>query len=341
MKRPTILLFLALGFCLSSTATTYRINNTPGSSAPYNDLTTAQAVASAGDTLLIEGSTTPYGTLTINKQLVVLGPGYFLDENPGTPVSLPAIVNTFTLERNGGPLTGAAGTEIRGLSFTQSQFSNIDVEVSNVIIAKNLLNSPVHIVENDVFNTQVIQNFFIRGGISSSQFHTGHINLTFANNIVGQDFFLVDNSSGAIEHNLFLGDDFVVQNFVGEIRSNIAKSTSTNNFIVTSAGSGMITDNTAGNGQFGNTNGNNTVPFTSLVVGPTGNSTDGQYQLLPNAPLVLGTAHDGTDRGSYGGALPYCLSGLGDMPIITTIMVPPNIGPGMIFSVSLTAKSGN
>jgi hypothetical protein len=41
----------------------------------------AIAAASSGDTLLVAGSVTSYGTALLTKQLKIVGPGYFLTEN--------------------------------------------------------------------------------------------------------------------------------------------------------------------------------------------------------------------------------------------------------------------
>src|SRR4051794_40792250 len=39
-------------------------------------------LVSAGDTIYVEGSTANYEAVTINKKLAIVGPGFFLNENP-------------------------------------------------------------------------------------------------------------------------------------------------------------------------------------------------------------------------------------------------------------------
>jgi len=94
--------------------------------------------------------------------------------------------------------------------------------------------------------------------------------------------------------------------------------------------SGVVTEN---NNQFKAT--------SSIFVSPTGQSTDGQWQVLQNSSSVAYKAGtDGTDCGMFGGTLPYTLSGLPAIPSIATI----NITGGSTvtsnnFSFSIGAQS--
>ena len=331
---------LALLMAVSASATVLRVNNSVGSSAPYTDLITAHAVATVGDTIYVEGSNTPYGSLTVTKRLVFIGPGYFLLENPGTPASLEAVVNQFILDDDGtnDPTQGAAGTEIRGLSFTQGSGSNTTIYVNDVLIAQCIFNQYIYMFEFDIVNTTIIQNYFVGQGFTFINGNPGFNQLTFANNIVNGLFRIPDNSSGLIFHNLFLGT-VDVESFNGEFRSNIATTTSAT---VSTTGTGNTSDNTSSTGQFGNTNGNNTASVSALFVGPSGNSTDGQYQLLPTATQAKGNAHDGTDRGPFGGMLPYVLSGQPDIPKVLTVITNTSpIFPSILLNVTVRATSGN
>ena len=79
---------LALIFCLMSgvaQAETFRVNNVASLAVgtgghTFTSIQAAVNAASNGDTIHIEGSVTPYNeAVTINKPLVVIGPGYFLN----------------------------------------------------------------------------------------------------------------------------------------------------------------------------------------------------------------------------------------------------------------------
>ncbi|MEL6675447.1 MAG: hypothetical protein AAFR61_24780 [Bacteroidota bacterium] len=340
----TLLPFL-LCLCMASLsyATTLRVNNTPGSNAPYTDLTTAHSVASPGDTLYIEGSNVNYGSLTITKKLVIIGPGYFTAQNECTPASLPAEVHVFTLQQTitNDPASGAAGTEIVGISFTDLSISGLEVYVNDVKVIKCRINRYLYIRDVNVTGTTMIQNYCEGQALSSLSINPGLNNIVFSNNIVNGNFSIVDNSSGMIQHNVFLGSTFNVEVFNGSIRSNISTSTNTNSFKVSTTGQGSLTDNTAAAGQFGSSNGNNTANPTTLFLGAATASTDGEYQLLPSAILVKGNAHDGTDRGAFGGNTPYVLSGVPDIPFIKTIILSTTVFPANPLEVRIEAHSGN
>ncbi|MDW3647161.1 MAG: hypothetical protein R8P61_08865 [Bacteroidia bacterium] len=341
--KPTLLSILILFLFSVSQANILRVDNTPGSSAPYSDLTTAHAVALDGDTLYIEGSNTSYGNLILNKRLVILGPGYYLDQNPNTPVSLSAIVAIFTLERSdpNDPTSGSYQSEIRGLSFTATSNSGIRIESSEITIANCLIRSDIALQSFDINGIHVSQCYFQGEGIDASSNNPGFNGVVFINNIVEGNFLIPDNSTGTINHNLFLGDRFEVLSFAGELRSNIATSTNTSNFAVSSSGSGQISHNTAANGQFGTIDDNNISAANVLFVGLTGNSQDGQYQLAAGATAVLGNAHDATDRGPFGGNRAYSLSGLSDIPRIISLEVPPTGSASETFTIRVKARAGN
>lgn len=341
--KQLLLLGSLLFLGLEASADILRVNNTPGSNAPFNNFTDAHAFAQEGDTIYLEGSAIPYGVLTLTKRLVVIGPGYFLEENPDTPTGLSAITSTINLERtdSDNPFSGAAESVITGLDITEAGFSGIVIRVSDVIITKNSINSSITVNEVDVSGYQIKQNFCFGRGLTSPSFYPGLVNFTFSNNIVLGNFGIVGNSQGTINHNLFLGTTFDVESFGGQIRSNIATSSNTTNFFVSASGNGQISHNTAANGQFGNDNNNNVTIVDQLFEGPNENSTDGQYRLSPTALGVLNNAHDGTDRGPFGGDSPYCLSGVGGRPFIFFYDIPECGRPGEEFEITIRASAGN
>ena len=310
----------------------------------YADLATAHAAARDGDTILIYGSNLPYGNLTVAKRLVILGPGYLLAENPNTPISGTAIMANLIIDggannsTNPGVNGGGAGTEVRGLSLTQYSGSGVQVSANDVVVSGNEINS-ISVSNNEVTSITVIQNYLI-SNFTYFGGHPGITNLTFRNNIVNFNFSLPLNSGGSISHNLFLGQNFNVASFNGPIQSNIATSTNATGFTFTSTGN-QVRNNTAANGQFGSDNGNNTAAAADLFVGATGNSTDGQYQLKATATAAKGTAHDGTDRGPFGGARPYILSGVPDLPVILYLELPATTRPTIPLEVTVRAASGN
>lgn len=345
MKKSFI--FFALLFCsFVASATVLRVNNTVGSTAEYTDLASAHGAARNGDTIYMEGSNLPYGSLTVTKRLVIIGPGYFLEENPGTPASLPARLHQIFLNTDSSedPQSGAAGSEVRGLTFNEFSSSTVFINVSNTLIAQNYLqDSPFidRVADNLLSNTTITGNFCVDFGVTYYSSNDGIINLLFTNNIVARGFYLPDNSSGSVEHNLFLGDGFRAINFNGQIRSNIATTLDTDDYEVNTTGAGNTSHNTIANGEFGQENNNNIATAADLFIGETGNSSDGRYQLRNDSDAALGTAHDGTDRGPFGGSMPYVLSGLPDIPVILFLQVPSLVRPDATLTTTVEAASGN
>ena len=294
MLRIIILICLTCTFFTSTSAKIWRINNTPGVNADFTNMQDAHDAALDGDTLMIEGSSTEYRSLTCVKRLVIIGPGYFLTENPNTPVSLPAVIGeiTFNSAPNSGsdPTTGSSGSEVMGLDFRRSSFSGVTIRVNNLVVKKNILYKADIRVDN-LIGIVISQNYFIGQGITYSSFNPGFNNTIITNNIFSLPFSLPNNSSGQLLNNLFIDINFAVINFQGGIRNNILLSTSTTDVTI-SGQPNMITHNTAVNGQFGDSNGNNSARENELFVGPTDNSSDGQWQLLPNSP-ASGNGSDG------------------------------------------------
>ena len=345
-------LLLLVGATLIAQSNRLTVDNSGLSSGPnlYADFATAHDAARNGDTIYIKGTSLNYGNLIVSKRLVILGPGYLLGENPNAPFASRANVRTISVVRTNdeNPNSGGAGTEIRGITFDYDINDGILLYVNDVVIAQNYLYQLR--IQNSVTSVIIIQNYILGtiGDIVHLNFlnHIGFTNLIFSNNIVfassgsGASFELPENSVGTISHNLFLRNTFSVVSFNGPIQSNIAITTRSDGFDFTTTGN-QVRNNTASNGQFGTDNGNNTAAAEDLFVGPTGNSTDGQYQLKATATAAKGTAHDGTDRGPFGGARPYILSGVPDLPVILYLELPATTRPTTPLEVTIRAASGN
>lgn len=81
MKYLFLLLTL-VGFQMSQAAVLV-VDNTPGAGAPYSSLSSAINAASNGDTIMVQPSPTSYGSVNLDKQIVLIGPGYY-PENKNT-----------------------------------------------------------------------------------------------------------------------------------------------------------------------------------------------------------------------------------------------------------------
>lgn len=79
--KKTISLLAVFCMAAAANATILRVNNSMGSSAPYTSVADALAAAAEGDTIMVDASTQSYGNFTIDKRIVLLGPGFCLGKN--------------------------------------------------------------------------------------------------------------------------------------------------------------------------------------------------------------------------------------------------------------------
>jgi len=346
MKLSYTLFLLVFSYCTIS-ATTYRVSNVPNDDPDFTNLIDAHAIARSGDTLLIEGSDVSYGRLTMTKKLVIIGTGYFLDQNTGNSVGITAKIDQVVLDPSitSNLNSGASGSELIGLQIsTPNANPNIGINVNDVIV-KKCLTGDIRILASTVNNefavgTQVLQCYLI-DDINSSRSNSPIVNIQILNNIFVGTFglSLVEGSSGAILHNIF-ENGLYLERFAGEIRSNIVVTTTVRDVVLPVLPNNQISHNVAAAGQFGDANGNFTTIVDNLFVGEAENSTDGQWQLKPNS-LAANRAHDGTDIGPYGGAIPYVLSGQGGSPAIIFFEAEPVGTNSETLKIRIRARSSN
>ncbi|GHT21224.1 hypothetical protein FACS189430_00910 [Bacteroidia bacterium] len=296
---------LAFGLNFSAGATTWRVNNAvPG--ADFATLDAALSGITAGDTLYLEGSQTAY-TLAetgITKKVTIIGPGYFLTENPNTLERQSAATISSTVNIK----PAAAGTVIEGVTFYNSSLSSpIYIGADNVILRRCCIQESVSfsdgITGSTHINNTVITQCYITSAVGGSSTDT---NDQPYNALITKNIFLNLSSSNlsylynaTIEHNTIYNTYASINYLYGcVIQNNIMRTIGT-----TTTGSSI----------------NNNVTFTSADFA-TGTS-DGQYQLKADSPAkIAGT--NGVECGAFGGVSPYVLSGLPDIPHIYDIDAP-------------------
>ena len=161
-------------------------------------------------------------------------------------------------------------------------------------------------------------------------------------------YFTYNHSNILVINNYFAGYVSIGANFSGIFANNIFaypttiyNSTLVNNIALHSVSltNCLSTYNIGNSTQFGNQNGNQqNVAQSSLFVGLSGNSTDGQWQLKPGSPAI-GAGEGGTDIGIFGGEMPYKISGLPPIPAIYSL--DSQSLPSNTLNVTLKAKSHN
>jgi hypothetical protein len=338
MKRAFTLLAILCALLNSQNtfAKIWRLNNNPGVVADFTDLNSAHQGAASGDTLHLEGSPNGYGSVTFTKKLIVLGPGYFLDENPGSQSFVQtAKVSGITFSM------GSQGSIVMGLDFLGA---GIAVHTDDIIIRRNKFCAPgnnipdwttgainVHYHSDNssipANNIIISQNYGVKIFINNPS--TG---ILITNNYIGVNAWEGDGSGGnalATHANAII----LVQNNIFRRGKVIGyNSNFTNNIMYAGffEGTGNLYSNNICNGtQFGTANGNQSnIVMTNVFVGAgTGVSTDGQWKLKAGSP-ALGAGYGSTgpnpiDAGMYGGQSAYILAGMPPMPAIYSFEVQP------------------
>lgn len=306
----------AIIFFTISTSVTFgsiwRVNNSDNSAdfqsvqAAINDDINVQN----GDTLFIEGSAQAYSGFSVDKQLYIIGPGYFLGDNPKTSNSGAfAFING-----DARFIVGSEGSVILGITMSSSSTLNhIDVDTDNITVIGCWLENGLDI--GDEVNNLTILKCFFDGNLFRGSTLFSFQNLTLRNSIINGNVEFGNSSAvprtfGRVENNLFLGDAVLT---ASTFRNNIW-------FPVTSSSinikSGTVENNLVFNQLLGTENGNTGFSNSSEVFGEqTGRSFDEKWA-LDSSSAFKGTGTDGTDPGVFGGSNPYVLSGVPPLPVI-------------------------
>jgi hypothetical protein len=326
--KKSIFIFLFL-VNLSGFAKSWLVSNiTP--TADFTSLTLAHAQAQAGDTIFVEGSGTPYAGFTLTKKLILIGPGYFLTENPNAHYNKkPALIKSDVVFEN-----GSAGSEIVGFDL-KSYGSNIFIRNSEITILRNRLSNIYfdHQNEPETYNDCYISQNYIEGTICNKNLYQGNMlimnNLIVSNNFIheigfGQSSNLIISvlfEDNVIDFNCFCCNSIFRNNVINASGDHIygvfeknKYNNVYNNILTCSSPSNLTNYQLGSNNQW-------LINQSTIFVGSTNNSTDGQWQLLANSP-AKSAGSDGSDCGMFGGATPYQLSGLPPIPVVYDIIGP-------------------
>jgi len=337
MKKLLTLTLSALFFLNSAEAKIWRVNNSVGANADFSTMSAAITAATPGDTIHVESSSIDYGTVTVNKKLVIRGTGYFLNDMPPNPKTQHnknnASFNNITLA------AGSKGSTVDGISSNY-----VYLRDSLVTIQRNWINYMYLSDTRDVAGDTIRHNF-INGSIllTSGSYKTR--GLFVYNNIIGGQInitsSIVANADGYVINNTFLGNsNFVTNNFV--YQNNIFNSS---NFGIYQPANTFL-NNVSVDANLPPGNGNITgATLASLYEGGStgaGYSSDARYQLKPGSPALGAGLLNGVtvDCGAFGGPAPYVLSGMPQMPSIYDISMPATISSGTsAITISVSAAA--
>lgn len=355
MRNFIIFVFI---YCFTSNINAqniWTVNNQPSFNADFTNLQAAVDSATAGDIIMLHGSSTSYGSLTVRKRVVIIGPGYLLGQNdaPNTQANpLPAFINNLTFDSDPSGDIDASGSLVTGLTITTLYSSaasqtpiNYTVQRCKIdylrpgsyvtaIFKENLFyyspnNAYATLDLNGINNTTFENNIIIRGN-GEDIVHTNNQNSgTFKNNTfvsIGADDpeVLIEGDGMSFINNLFLGDTIITvinQYGLGSVQNNMSNTTTFDG----------IASNITG------------VNADNLVIGwsnPAGLSLDNRFSTKANAPSI-GAGLNGENIGAFTAASPYILSGIPFVPNIYALDAPDFGTTGSGITVNIKAKANN
>jgi len=319
MKKQIIFLTaMMLVLVYSINADIWTVSNNPHSPGQYTDLQAAIDNASPEDTILVSGSQTPYGAISVYKKLTIIGPGWVPLSEFGFVATIDNGINFDTVAN---PNSSPSGSKIMGLVINSIGLN--DPGINNIIIERNKIGN-IFFNYDEISDCSIIQNL-INGNILISY----NSNLLISNNIISGQYSTFHHSNEPtvmISNNLFFRSP--------SSYDYISHATFSNNIFLKCPGPaiqysffynnityaiGYTCDDLPFGTNIGSGNLNNTDP--EFINGNTSNyDPDGNYRLGPTSPgKNAGT--DGTDIGIYGGPYPFVDGGIPPIPQILLMHV--------------------
>lgn len=317
-------------------ATVWRINNQGNGDFVSLQVAHDSPDVVDGDTLQVEPSPRNYGNLIVNKQLVLLGGGYFLSDNfPALASSVSASIGNLQLDRAREDLatSGASGTVVSSIRIS----GQVLIEVSDVVLRRNRLDNGISVNNDGVSNLFILANYISREGIN---YQSNGSNILIRNNYI----------KGPIN-----GDNLTVSfNTVANAVSNhaLTRSSIRNNIFLSADSQGDFSGDSDADPDTDNTRTDNLCACTQLdnfelsdVTGvnsvndlfdpSTQDSRDARYQPNPAVtyPVELGMFSE--ESGD-----PYILSGIPPVPFLFELEIvgQPTLNEGL--RVRVRARGG-
>lgn len=336
--------FCILFFAISLNAATYTVSNNPAQDeADFVGL--AEAIADAnvndGDILLVQGSGTSYGDITINKSITIYGPGFNIGGNPNT-------ANLTSSEATLGNVTIASGTEnvfISGTTIT----GNLTINGDNIVVQRNKIKA-VRINDVDVIVLGQNGIYGVYQDCSTSQIERGGIYITGASSGVVHNNYIYGKScsfnNDPISVEASGASSFMYRNNIFQYGASISNSTFENNIFI---GGPIPSTNPSNGNQFYD---NIFLSDISPVYPENGNVVNqgpmaDVFELVSGTYLTYYQPVEGSiaitkDAGIFGGPEEdqFVPSGIPSIPQVYSLSTPTN-ATGDNLNVEVKAKTNN
>ena len=336
MKKLCLLVaFLVTTFL---TAQTYSVDNKPNAKADFDNLQTAINTVAAGSTLLVQGSTSSYGSLTIEKKITIKGTGYFLGENPSTQSNFSSSKVSsisFKAGSSGSIISGLYSSSVfriygeSDLSFFRNRLLSIETMSgvsSNNVVSQNFIAGRISPnCSSNCHGSISMSNSVISGNYIGNSGHVKGVNLTLTNNVFNSGASFTSSVSytcnagikgSTIINNIFRGLNTIPANKYNYSNTDCENKVNNNIFYHSTVTSAIIDDND-----------NKLTSQDPFIESSDASYTlDGKYKLKVGS-IAKGAGVDGVDCGMFyedssGKDIGYKLSGLPDIPHIYEFNVP-------------------
>lgn len=301
MKLTLLIVAFVIGFLpIDSFSKVWIVNNNLGGAGDFAEAQAAHDAAVAGDTLYLVGSATSY-SLTIAKNMTVMGEGYFLTEN-----------NIYNIPKSNSLLRlGTIAGDVTELNIKNVE---LDGEFSitaslKLFLEKCKINSRINFYPSGI--EIVVNKCFIVGPFVS--FQGGRAKASITNTIVGNSLSL--GSGSFLSHVSLHPTSGLLEVSNSHIENSIIRGSMTNNLSNTAINNLVYESPSEASTIPGNVYGADPLYVSNQQ------SLDSHYQLQDTSP-GKGAGTGGVDIGAFGGSSPYEISGVPDRPIFEVFTTP-------------------
>jgi hypothetical protein len=343
-------------FTRSVNAKIWLVDNNLNSPQPITTITAAIDSASAGDTIMVEGSPITYGDIYITKSLTLIGEGYYDNLGENTIVGEVYVRESNVFFTGFTTATGRAWLDARNAPGGALSEVTIERCYFGGILFSGLWPSPT-----------ILHNIFIRNNVSKYNigiaYPGGSITVQFdtliiENNIFSEpnfpnwDSWVTGTNTVLIRNNNFIALGSVFQGstlfFDGYFQSHLQDAILSNNIFYGCNPSGSINCTFMNNLTYSN-GVNDTLPgpinnniysqdplFVNYPGGPFDFSHD--YRLSAGSPCI-GAGTGGTDIGITGGNFPFVVGAGPKTPVVDYVNISNTAVPqGSIFYLQFDAR---
>jgi hypothetical protein len=319
-----------LATAMTTNATIRTVSNATVSAGQYTTVQSAVDASVVGDTIYIHGSQTNYGSVTLNKRLVLIGAGHSLT---GTQFNFPTTLNGIIFSQ-GNSTTLPTGSTIKGINFWGIYSTGGSLPVNNITLERNYINGNGGVT--GILGTGwIYRNNFI------SAFNINNFkNIIISNNVIDNYIASSNQPSVIITNNIFLNNAYISYVSYATVTNNIfinprslenysgTQNTWNKNIMIYADPANYLTFPPANNTGVGNLNTTDNQFTTTIPLNITPLDATKQDWILLATSIGYKYGTDGTDVGIHGGSYPMPnMTGAPNIPQITSMDLQNSVIP--------------